>query len=66
MLERKTIREAARECGICTATAFVWRHKYLDALQTMMEEVKMDGVVEADEAFFACPSKATTSGANSS
>ena len=52
MLERKTIREAAKECGICTATAFVWRHKYLDALQSMMEAVKMDGVVEADEVFF--------------
>ena len=52
MMERKTIRESARTCGICTATAFVWRHKYLDALQSMMASVKMDGVVEADEAFF--------------
>lgn len=52
MLERKTVRETARTCGICTATAFTWRHKYLDALQAMMASVTLDGVIEADEAFF--------------
>lgn len=52
MLERMTVRETARKCGICTSTAFTWRHKYLDALQTMMASVRMGGVVEADESFF--------------
>lgn len=52
MLERKTVREAARICGICKTTSFLWRHKVLDSLQGMMASVKMDGVVEADEAFF--------------
>ena len=52
MLERMTVRESALKCGICTATAFTWRHKYLDALQAMMASVRMGGVVEADEAFF--------------
>ena len=52
MLERKTVREAARTCGICKTTSFLWRHKVLDSLQGMMASVKMDGIVEADEAFF--------------
>jgi len=52
MLERKTVRETARTCGICPATAFAWRHKYLDALQAMMASVTLAGVIAADEAFF--------------
>ena len=35
------------------ATAFAWRHKILDALQSMMTDVELDGVVQADETFTA-------------
>ena len=52
MLSGMTIRDTAHECGINKNTAFIWRHKILDALQTMMNEVKLDGIVEADETFF--------------
>ena len=32
-------------------TAFLWRHKILDALQNMADDVTLDGIIEADETF---------------
>lgn len=52
MMQGMSIRKSAKECGINTDTAFKWRHKILDSLQSMHREVKLDGVVEADETFF--------------
>ena len=51
MIEKYSLRKTAQICGISTRTAFAWRHKILDALQKMQDEVKLDGVVEADETF---------------
>ncbi|WP_104745207.1 IS1595 family transposase, partial [Helicobacter acinonychis] len=51
MIEKYSLRKTAEICGISTRTAFVWRHKILDALQKMQDEVKLDGAVEADETF---------------
>ena len=51
MIEKYPLRRCAKECGITLQTAFLWRHKILDALQNMMSEVTLDGVVEADETF---------------
>jgi transposase-like protein len=48
-----TIRQAAEECGLDKDTAFYWRHKILGTLEGMAAGVALDGVVEADEAFFA-------------
>ena len=53
MIEKYPLRKCAKICGINLATAFAWRHKILDALQNMMEEVELDGVVQADETFTA-------------
>ncbi|MBR3665524.1 MAG: IS1595 family transposase [Desulfovibrio sp.] len=53
MIEKKSIRKCARICDISIPTSFLWRHKILDALQNMMNEVKLNGVVEADETFTA-------------
>lgn len=53
MLNGFSVRKAAEECGIHRNTAFAWRHKILDALQNMADEVTLDGIVEADETFFA-------------
>ena len=53
MMQGMSIRKSAKECGINADTAFKWRHKILDSLQAMHDEVKLDGVVEADETFFA-------------
>ena len=52
MMDRKTLRETSEACGISIPTAFSWRHKILDALHEMTENVCLDGVVEADETFF--------------
>lgn len=51
MIEKYPLRKCANICNINLATAFAWRHKILDALQKMMEEVELDGVVQADETF---------------
>lgn len=53
MMQGMSIRKSAKECGINVDTAFKWRHKIIDSLQAMHDEVKLDGVVEADETFFA-------------
>ena len=52
MIDKLPLRRCAEECGITLPTAFAWRHKILDALQNMMAEVKLEGIVEADETFF--------------
>lgn len=51
MIEKYPLRKCAGICNINVATAFAWRHKILDALQNMMAEVELDGIVEADETY---------------
>ena len=51
MIKKYPLRKCAKECGISLSNAFIWRHKILDALQNMMNEVALDGVVEVDETF---------------
>ena len=53
MVNGFTVRKSAEICGINKDTAFIWRRKILDALQNMASDVKLDGIVEADETFFA-------------
>ena len=53
MMNGLSICKTAAACGIHRNTAFIWRHKILDALQNMADEVKLDGIIEADETFFA-------------
>ena len=53
MIEKKSIRKCAEICKISVPTSFLWRHKILDALQNMMADVQLNGVVEADETFTA-------------
>jgi transposase-like protein len=52
MMEGMTLTKSAAICGIQVSTAFIWRHKILDALQNMADSVKLDGIVETDETFF--------------
>ena len=48
-----SVRKSAEACGIATSTAFVWRHKILDALTAKREkDVVLKGVIEADETYF--------------
>ncbi|ELT8390277.1 IS1595-like element ISCco4 family transposase, partial [Campylobacter coli] len=51
LVNKYPLRKTAKICGISLPTAFVWRHKILDTLQTMMNETTLNGVVEADETF---------------
>ena len=52
MMDRKTLKGTAQECGISVTTAFAWRYKILDALHELADRVYLDGIVEADETFF--------------
>lgn len=52
MLHQLSIRKTARECGISLKTAFLWRHKILDALKEFNDRIKLSGIVEADETFY--------------
>ena len=53
MMNGFSIRKSAQICDIHSKTAFIWRHKILDALQSMADNVSLDGIIEADETFFA-------------
>jgi len=53
LLHKFTLRKSAEICGISLPTAFSWRHKILDALQNMQNDITLSGVVEADETFFS-------------
>lgn len=48
-----SLRKTAMLCKIHRNTAFAWRHKILDVLQEMADGIVLDGIVEADETFFA-------------
>lgn len=52
MMNGYSLRKTAKIVHIHYNTAFVWRHKILDALQQMADDVVMDGIVKADEPFF--------------
>jgi transposase-like protein len=46
-----TVREAARHCSISKNTAFLWRHRFLQAV-ARHRDTREIGIVEADETFF--------------
>ncbi len=52
MMEGMSVRDTSTVCDIHRNTAFVWRHKVLDALQEMQDGIQLSGIVEADETFF--------------
>ncbi len=51
-MDKLPLRRTAGICGISLQTAFRWRHKILDGLQSIHAQVKLDGVVQADETYF--------------
>lgn len=51
LLDGKTIRGAAKECGICNTVAFRWRHRFLALIDSMKPSV-LKGLVEVDETLF--------------
>jgi transposase-like protein len=44
-----TVKASAERCGVAVSTAFRWRHRFLEAIQT--NAAKLRGIVEADETF---------------
>lgn len=53
MINKLPIRVAASECGISARTSFIWRHKILDALGNMGKDIKLSGIAESDDTYFA-------------
>ena len=51
MSEGLSLDRTAERCGITHPTAFVWRHKVLDAIGEALKGTELTGIVEADEAF---------------
>lgn len=49
MIEKYPLCKCVKICGINVATTFAWRHKILDALQKVMENVELEVIVQADE-----------------
>jgi transposase-like protein len=48
-----SIRKSAEEVEINIATSFYWPHKILNCISEFLGVGSVDGVVEADEVFFA-------------
>ena len=51
MIDGRTVRDSAKECKIDKNTAFVWRHKFLDALAEYQDK-RLRGIIEVDDTFF--------------
>jgi len=51
LLVGASLTECAFQCGISVRTAFIWRHKILNALQKDQDNRIMAGIIEADEMF---------------
>ena len=53
MVTGMSLRKTAELCSMSLVTAFMWRHKILDALSKSLKEEKLEGKIEVDETFFA-------------
>lgn len=51
LLVGASLEECAFQCGISVRTAFIWRHKILNALQQDQNNRVMAGIIEADEMY---------------
>lgn len=51
LIEGVSVRQAAQDCGVDKNTAFLWRHRFLEAAATH-RPAHEGGIVEADETFF--------------
>lgn len=51
LLGGASLERCAKECGISVRTAFIWRHKILNAMQKDQNNRCLAGIVEVDELF---------------
>lgn len=59
MLKGYSIRKSVKIVEINIATSFFWRHKILDCIRSFFGVGSVEGVIEADEVFFAESFKGT-------
>lgn len=52
MLDDDTLEKCAAKCRIHLNTAFLWRHKILEASLKSNSDIVLDGKIEMDETFF--------------
>lgn len=60
MIDGLSVRKSAEVCNINKNTAFIWRHKILDALTVYAKKVKLGGIVELDDTYTRVSYKGTT------
>lgn len=60
MLDDNTLQECADKCHIHLNTAFLWRHKLLEASLKSNENIILDGKIEMDETFSGHLTRAIT------
>ena len=51
LVDRVSLRKAAKGCSIDLTTSFRWRHRFLQSSRDA-KPAKVEGIVEADETFF--------------
>jgi hypothetical protein len=51
MVDSKSLRAAAKECGINLTTAFNWRHRFFKLTDSLMSK-QLEGIAEMDETQF--------------
>ena len=51
LVDRVSLRKAAKRCSIDLTTSFRWRHRFLQSSREA-KPAKVEGIVEADETFF--------------
>ena len=56
MVLKLTLRQAAKVCNINLKTAFLWRHRFLEA-QSEQYNDKLSGIIEVDEFFLSYSEK---------
>lgn len=59
MIAGYSIRKSAKIVDINIATSFFWRHIILDCIKSIFGVGSVEGVIEADEIFFAESFKGT-------
>lgn len=55
-----SLRESAKQVGVCYRTSFLWRHKIIGAFKDV-GCVKLEGIIEGDETFFLFSEKGNKS-----
>lgn len=58
-----TLRDAAKRVGINIKTAFLWRHRFMAMIKSLMAQ-QLNGIAEADETYFLRSHKGQRKGLN--